>query len=433
MMNAWVALKIERQMAFVWIVGLFLGPVVNWAIYNLAYFPRPLSPWSRKRFLRFLEQEPTLAKLIENTSKFSVFHFPIFGWFFLRKESSEHGRLFWLRPCLIELVLPIFLAWLFWFEISGGLLPALLLPPPVAIIPSLHVHFVAHAILCLFMCVATFIDFDERTIPDVITIPGTLIGIAGAILFPNWHLWISLTEANTRTWPSNLRYDSPWSWSTSEGTAGLMLGLACFALWCFALADRRWIRRRGLNKAILYFFAGLFRNPAWKFLLGMWLFGSIVIVVAWSWLSPAGQQSLLSSLVGILLGGLTVWIIRWIAGLAIGMEALGFGDVTLMAMVGAYVGWQPTTIAFFLSPMIALMFVLIRYLATGDNQTPFGPYLCAGVLTVLLLWDRLWNNYFQNMLLVMGSILAPLLLAALLFMGGFLWIWRILKKLVFNV
>jgi hypothetical protein len=210
-----------------------------------------------------------------------------------------------------------------------------------------------------------------------------------------------------------------------------MIGLGCYAVWCFALADRRLILRRGWRKAVVYFLAGLVRFPTWKTLVAIWSLGSIAIACAWPWLNAESQQSLLTSLIGMLLGGLSVWMVRWIAGLAIGVEALGFGDVTLMAMVGAFLGWQPSSIAFFISPMIALAFVLLRYLLTGDNQTPFGPYLCAGVMTTLLTWDSTWNNYCQSMLIVMGPVLLQLLVVGLLMMGGLLWIWKLIKQLVF--
>jgi len=431
MMNWWLGLGIAWQIAFVGVFGFLVGPILNWSIYNLAYFPRPISPWRRKRFRALIDKEPQLTKILDNTSTFGLKHFPIVGWIVLRNEASFHGTLFWLRPFCIELAWPIFLAWLFWYEVTGNLLPTLALPPMIAIQPSLHIQFFAHTILCFFMCIATFIDFDERTIPDWITIPGTLCGLIGATCFSNWHLWISATDPITNVWPSTLHYDSPWSDSTLTGSNGLLAGLACFAVWCFALADRRLILRRGWRKAISFFLAGLVRFPTWKILLAVWLAGSIVLVLIWPWLGRVGQQSLLTSLIGMVLGGLTVWLVRWVAGFAIGVEALGFGDVTLMAMVGAYVGWQPTSIAFFISPMIALAFVLLRYLATGDNQTPFGPYLCAGVLVTILAWDDVWNNYFQTMLMVMGPILALLLLAALLIMGVLLWIWRMIKQLVF--
>ena len=41
------------------------------------------------------------------------------------------------------------------------------------------------------------------------------------------------------------------------------------------------------------------------------------------------------------LGGLIVWGGRIVATHALKMEAMGFGDVTLVAMIGAYLGWQP--------------------------------------------------------------------------------------------
>ncbi len=431
MMNWWLGLTLEWQIGIVGMVGYLLGPLLNWSIYNVAYFPRPISPWQRKRFRAFIDRDPQLAKILDNTSTLGLKHVPIIGWLVLRDEASFHGKLFWLRPFCIELVWPVFLGWLFWYEVTGKLLPALALPPVAAVQPSLHIQFFAHAILCIFMCVATFIDFDELTIPDWITIPGTLFGLMGAVCFSNWHLWISATDPITKAWPSTLYYDAPWGASSLTGSNGLLVGLGCFALWCFALADRRLILRRGWFKAVSFFLAGLVRNPTWKILLGLWVAGSIAIACLWPWLGPVGQQSLLSSLIGMVLGGLTVWLVRWIAGLAIGVEALGFGDVTLMAMVGAYVGWQPTSIAFFVSPMIALAFVLVRYLATGDNQTPFGPYLCAGVLVTLLRWDDIWNNWFQPMLIVMGPILVQLLLVGLLLMGGLLWIWRMIKQLIY--
>ncbi len=432
MMNFWLGLDVAWQIGFIGVLGFLWGPIINWSIYNLAYFPRPISPWRRNRFRESVDKDHQLATIIVNTSTFSLKHFPIIGWLAVRHEAPFHGALFWLRPFCIELFWPIFLAWLFWYEVSGNLLPALALPPVNAIQPSLHVQFLAHSILCFFMCIATFVDFDERTIPDWITIPGTFCGLVGATCFSNWHLWTSATDLNTNAWPSTLHYDSPWNDLALTGTKGLLVGLGCFTVWCFALADRRLILRRGWRKAIAFFLACLVRFPTWKVLLGVWLAGSVALVCVWFLLSPLGQQSLLSSLVGMVLGGLTVWMVRWIAGLAIGVEALGFGDVTLMAMVGAFVGWQPTSIAFFISPMIALAFVLLRYMVTGDNQTPFGPYLCAGVLVTILAWENVWNNYCQSMLMVMGPFLAQLLVAALLLMGGLLWIWRMIKQLVFT-
>ena len=49
---------------------------------------------------------------------------------------------------------------------------------------AIHAQFIAHAVLIALMLIATFIDFDEKTIPDWITIPGTLLGLLFAAVWP---------------------------------------------------------------------------------------------------------------------------------------------------------------------------------------------------------------------------------------------------------
>ena len=58
-----------------------------------------------------------------------------------------------------------------------------------------------------------------------------------------------------------------------------MTALAIWSGWCFALADRRVITRKGFLKAIEFFFAGLVRYPTWKLLLGIWIAGVIGISI----------------------------------------------------------------------------------------------------------------------------------------------------------
>ncbi len=173
------------------------------------------------------------------------------------------------------------------------------------------------------MCVATFIDFDERTIPDWVTIPGTLLGLFGSMAFLDWHLPIDWTNPLTTAWPAVLTYDAPRAVESIRGKNAWLIVIGCFAIWCFALTDRNWIMRRGLSKAVVYFFAKLRRNPSTKFLAILLLVGSIFLASVWPVLSAAAKQSLLSSTIGMLLGGLTVWLIRWVAGMALGMEAFG--------------------------------------------------------------------------------------------------------------
>jgi prepilin signal peptidase PulO-like enzyme (type II secretory pathway) len=126
------------------------------------------------------------------------------------------------------------------------------------------------------------------------------------------------------------------------------------------------------------------------------------------------------------LGGGLVWGFRLVACLALKQEALGFGDVTLMAMIGAFFGWQIVWMAFFIAPFCGLAFVIISWIITRDNSTPFGPYLCAGTLYAMLDWVRLWD-WFQIYFLPPIFIL-PFLGAMLFALGVMLWIVHRIKS-----
>ena len=49
-------------------------------------------------------------------------------------------------------------------------------------------------------------------------------------------------------------------------------------------------------------------------------------------------------------------------------EAMGFGDVTLLAMIGAFLGWQAAVIVFFLAPLAAVVVALGRLLLRGEKE-----------------------------------------------------------------
>ena len=160
------------------VVGACLGSLVNWAIYALAWRPRPISPWSR------VPPDVPPRRRIDRV--------PVFGWFGLRREAHLHGRGFWIRPLLLELGLGAALAALYWWEVErlglirgqlDMLVPNARLRDRAPLWP-LYLQFVSHALLLCWMLAAAFIDIDEKIIPDEITVTGTLLGLALSIVAP---------------------------------------------------------------------------------------------------------------------------------------------------------------------------------------------------------------------------------------------------------
>jgi leader peptidase (prepilin peptidase)/N-methyltransferase len=110
-----------------------------------------------------------------------------------------------------------------------------------------------------------------------------------------------------------------------------------------------------------------------------------------AWLSSYPHwHGLAWSLAGLVTGAGITWSARWVSSLLLGQEALGFGDVTMMGMIGAFTGWQPVLIIFLLAPLCALGAGLIVRLCSSKTYVPYGPYLALAALLVLFNWSRIW-------------------------------------------
>lgn len=133
-----------------------------------------------------------------------------------------------------------------------------------------------------------------------------------------------------------------------------------------------------------------------------------------SWLAAHPHlHGLAWSFTGAACGALGTLVIRAVASLALGQEAMGFGDVTLTAMIGAFLGWQPTIVVLLLAPLCGLAVgallliagasraaaaVLIPALrSSGDARSflPYGPFLCLAAYLVMLTWRWIWMFELQ--------------------------------------
>src|SRR5262245_19181940 len=191
------------------------------------------------------------------------------------------------------------------------------------------VVFGHHAVLFCFLVVASFCDLDYREIPLSVTTPGTAIGLLCAILWP-WPWPYTPVQAM-----QNVPPNQPWWWL-------------------------------GVNPK-----TGLYPWPVW---------GPLP-----DWMEPGGnwQTGLATGVAGLLAGTLVLRGVGFIFARGLGKEALGLGDADLMMMAGAFLGWQPVIVAFFLGTFPALLFGIGQLIFRRGNALPFGPGLAIGVMMTL--------------------------------------------------
>ncbi len=112
---------------------------------------------------------------------------------------------------------------------------------------------------------------------------------------------------------------------------------------------------------------------------------------------PIWAASLVGGLLGALIGGGSLWLMGWTWEKLRGIEAMGLGDVKMMFMVGAYLGWRLTILTIFmgvLSGSIIGTFLMLRQ-GKRDMQMllPFGVFLGIGAIAALLVGPHVVEWY----------------------------------------
>ncbi len=101
------------------------------------------------------------------------------------------------------------------------------------------------------------------------------------------------------------------------------------------------------------------------------------------------------SIAGLSCGSSITWLVRWLSEKILGYPALGFGDVTLMAMIGAFLGWQPTLCVLAMAPVTGIVVGVLVRLISGRNFLAYGPYLACSAVIVMCAWRWLWADLFS--------------------------------------
>ncbi len=98
---------------------------------------------------------------------------------------------------------------------------------------------------------------------------------------------------------------------------------------------------------------------------------------------------LATALVGWIIGGGLAWATRVLGTLGLGKEALGMGDVHIMAAIGAIAGWSVAFLGFFIASPLALSGILVIHFRRQSRALPYGPWLALGAFLVVLYQDKI--------------------------------------------
>lgn len=244
------------------ILGSIIGSFLNVCIYRIPAGLSVVSPRSRCPYC----EAP--ISWYQNV--------PIFSYLALRGRCATCGIKISPRYALVEMFTGLLFSLVLW---SFGLSPATLI----------------YWVFCAGLVVITFIDLDHQIIPDVISLPGILVGFVGSFFVP-WLGW----------------FDS---------------------------------------------------------LLGVLLGGGLLLTIAWGYMFLTKR------------------------------EGMGGGDIKLLAMIGAFMGWKAIFPVIFISSMVGtLVGVPLMLFKRGDVRLaiPFGPFLSLGAL-VFLLWGPLLVRWYFSL------------------------------------
>ncbi len=435
MLNLTMETPVAAQAVVVFLLGTVLAAAANYFVDRFGWTPRYRSPWrrvpagveapsrswaARIPIVGWLEtarlrcgngkaaskNEKTVKNRREKTRGDSAFDFAALpGW---------ESRWFWLRPALVETLFAALLTWRF-FALTDDVASA-------AEAGRALVFWGAETILYWLALCMTLVDFDDYIIPDAAVIPGAFVGLTLAAIFPfltlepiAWPLDFSGATSTNDVFLFAAVLGERWGLGAGPGVLRALVGTGIAAIWTFwnfALLERRFPARRfGVRRAAAIFCRRLRRSTLTPIVAGVWALGLVGIAAVvlgdasagtLAEIEPTGNAfvgrtafdreissagALANAAFGLFVGATIIWAVRIVGRSALGVEAMGFGDVAALGVVGAFIGWEGAVVAFFVAPFFGLIFGLSRRFSDSAPEIPYGPFLCGGAVLYLAQRD----------------------------------------------
>jgi len=104
--------------------------------------------------------------------------------------------------------------------------------------------------------------------------------------------------------------------------------------------------------------------------------------------------SIMPSLMGMIIGGGSLFLVAYLYQKFTGMEGLGGGDIKLMAALGALFGWKNALLTIFFSSIFGLLYVIIAR-KSARQAIPFGPFIFLAAVVMFLFGKNLADWYLN--------------------------------------
>ncbi len=174
-----------------------------------------------------------------------------------------------------------------------------------------------------------------------------------------------------------------------------LVELATGAIWAF-FACRNGLSLEMLMGAVFFtLLLGIAVSDARAYIIpDEFSVGGIPIGIALAWAS-GGTAGLTTSLIGAAVGFGVLWVVGWLGAILLKQEAMGGGDIKMMAMVGAFVGWTGVVLTIFLGALIGTLVFLPLSLMGRKQLVPFGIFLALGA-AVAYLWGPMLVDWYTS-------------------------------------
>jgi leader peptidase (prepilin peptidase)/N-methyltransferase len=361
------------------VVGAIVGSFLNVVIYRI---PRGVSVNSPRR--SFCPSCDYRIPFYHNI--------PLISWFLLRGKCNECAAAISVRYWCVELLTALlFLATWLRFGDNPQLVPVVW-------------------ILLGLLISATFIDFDYQIIPDGITKGGAVVGVLAIFIVPS--AAYLLMDCVIPTGGGFMPRFSALGWSLAGGVAGygllfavVVLGRLAFGRKALKIPDTGdWSVVEGKENPVLI--TGSERTP----FEDLFFVGSERIEIECGQADINGKtfgKTCISILPDRLqVDGEEIMITDWrtLSGKANAIryyrEAMGFGDVKFMALIGVFLGWKAVLFTVFVASVTGTAVSLPSKILRRDGpltRIPFGPYLAFGAGVWIFYGQDLIEWYFGLM------------------------------------